>query len=307
MNKKISPRISALLVIAAGVLWGTISVFVNALDAYNLDSMEMGVLRTGVCVVILFFVILIYKPALFRIKIKDIWMFIGTGLLSLVFFSFCYFSTILHASPSVAVSLLYTSPVWVMLFSAVLFKEKLTVQKLIVIPAAVLGCALTTGIIGADTALTPKIILTGIASGIGYALYSVFGRYATEKYHSLTITFYTFLFAFFGFLCFTKPAVLAQKATADIKVMVYSVLIGIICSFLPYIFYTIGLNNMETSAAAILVAVEPLVGCIIGAAVFKDNLSPAKIAGIVLILGSIIFMNLKRKGKNCDEKKKIRN
>lgn len=307
MNKKISPKISALLVIAAGVLWGTISIFINELDEYGLDSMEMGVLRTGVCVVILFFLILLYKPSLFKIHIKDIWMFIGTGLLSLVFFSFCYFTTILNASPSVAVSLLYTSPIWVMLFSAVLFKEKLTAQKIIAIPITVLGCALTTGIIGTGTALTPKIIITGILSGIGYALYSVFGRYATEKYNSLTITFYTFLFAFFGFLCFTKPAELLHKATADSRVILFSVLIGIICSFLPYIFYTIGLNSMETSVAAILVAVEPLVGCLIGITVFKDSLSASKITGIILILGSIIILNLKLKGKNCDEKKKIRN
>ncbi len=293
MNKKINPRLSALLVIMAGVLWGVISIFVNGLNEYNLDSMEMGMLRTGVCVIAMFFIILIYKPALFKINIKDIWMFIGTGLLSLVFFSFCYFSTILNASPSVAVSLLYTSPIWVMLFSAVLFKEKLTVQKIIAIPITVLGCALTTGLIGTDTALTPKIILTGVLSGIGYALYSVFGRYATEKYNTLTITFYTFLFAFFGFLCFTKPAVLIQKATADSKVIILSVLIGIICGVLPYIFYTIGLNNMETSVAAILVAVEPLVGCVIGITVFKDSLSVSKIAGIILILLSIVVLNLK--------------
>lgn len=304
MNKKINPRLAALLVISAGVLWGTISIFVNTLDAYGLDSMEMGVLRTGVCVIVLFFIILLYKPALFKIKIKDIWMFIGTGLLSLVFFSFCYFTTILNASPSVAVSLLYTSPIWVMLFSSVLFKEKLTVQKIIAIPITVLGCALTTGLIGTDTALTPKIIITGVLSGIGYALYSVFGRYATEKYNSLTITFYTFLFAFFGFLCFTKPAILLQKATADSRVLIFSVLIGIICSFLPYIFYTIGLNNMETSVAAILVAVEPLVGCVIGITVFKDSLSAAKVAGILFILASIVILNVKRKNKN--DKKEIR-
>lgn len=50
-------------------------------------------------------------------------MFIGTGLFSLVFFSICYFKTIVDAGPSIAVSLLYTSPIWVMLFSAVLLKK----------------------------------------------------------------------------------------------------------------------------------------------------------------------------------------
>lgn len=294
MDKKINPKISALLVIFAGVLWGVTSIFVKGLDGFGLNSMEIGVLRTGICTALLFFIILIYKPSLFKIRLRDIWMFIGTGLFSLVFFSICYFKTIVDAGPSIAVSLLYTSPIWVMLFSAVLFKEKLTAQKIIAIPIAVLGCALTTGIIGAGASLTPQIIITGLLSGIGYALYSVFGRYATEKYSSLTITFYTFLFAFIGFMCFTKPGEIVQKCTADSKVILFAVLIAVVSSLLPYIFYTIGLNNMEASVAAVLVAVEPLVGCIIGITVFHDSASPSKIIGITLILGSIIFLNIKK-------------
>lgn len=295
MNKKINPKISALLVILAGALWGVTSIFVKGLDGFGLNSMEIGVLRTGICTALLFFIILIYRPSLFRIKLRDIWMFIGTGLFSLVFFSICYFKTIVDAGPSIAVSLLYTSPIWVMLFSAVLFKEKLTAQKIIAIPIAVLGCALTTGIIGTGASLTPQIIITGLLSGIGYALYSVFGRYATEKYNSLTITFYTFLFAFIGFLCFTKPGEIVQKCTADSKAILLAVLIAIVSSLLPYIFYTIGLNNMEASVAAVLVAVEPLVGCVIGITVFHDGASPSKIIGIALILGSIVFLNIRRK------------
>ena len=295
MDKKINPKISALLVILAGVLWGVTSIFVKGLDGFGLNSMEIGVLRTGICTALLFFIILIYRPSLFRIKLRDIWMFIGTGLFSLVFFSICYFKTIVDAGPSIAVSLLYTSPIWVMLFSAVLFKEKLTAQKIVAIPIAVLGCALTTGIIGTGASLTPQIIITGLLSGIGYALYSVFGIYATEKYNSLTITFYTFLFAFIGFLCFTKPGEIVQKCSADSKVILLAVLIAVISSLLPYIFYTIGLNNMEASVAAVLVAVEPLVGCVIGITVFHDGASLSKIIGIALILGSIVFLNIRRK------------
>lgn len=49
MDKKINPKISALLVILAGVLWGVTSIFVKGLDSFGLNSMEIGVLRTGIC------------------------------------------------------------------------------------------------------------------------------------------------------------------------------------------------------------------------------------------------------------------
>lgn len=54
MNKKINPKISALLVIFAGVLWGVTSIFVKGLDGFGLNSMEIGVLRTGICTALLF-------------------------------------------------------------------------------------------------------------------------------------------------------------------------------------------------------------------------------------------------------------
>lgn len=282
-------------VIAAGVLWGSISLFVNALSAYSLSSMEMNFLRMAVCAVVMFFAVLFYNPRLFKIELRDIWMFLGTGLLSLVFFSWCYFTVIIESEASVAVSLLYTSPVWVMLFSAVLFKEKLSAVKLTAVPVTVLGCALVAGLIGSGAVLTPKVILAGLGAGIGYALYSVFGRFATKKYSSLTITFYTFLFAAIGFIFLIKPVQLFRKCTADPKILVISLFLGLVCGVLPYIFYTIGLNHMETSTAAILVAVEPLVGCIVGIAVFKDSVTPSKLAGIALILSSIIILNLNLK------------
>lgn len=106
MNKKTA----GLCVAGAGVLWGIISLFVNPLGAFGVSSMEMGFLRFFVCAVVMLFAVLISKPSLLKIKLRDIWVFIGSGVLSLTFFSWCYFTTMITAEVSVAVSLLYTSP-----------------------------------------------------------------------------------------------------------------------------------------------------------------------------------------------------
>lgn len=283
----------ALYVLAAGVLWGTICISVNMLSAYSVSSMEIGFLRMLVCAVCMLFALLIYKPSLLKINIKDIWMFIGTGVISLTFFNWCYFTTIVESETSVAVSLLYTSPVWVMLFSAVLFKEKITVKKVSAMVITVIGCVLITGIIGSGAQLSPKIILTGIGAGIGYALYSIFGRYATAKYNSLTITFYTFLFSAIGFAFMVKPNELIGKCTANPMIVLIAAVSGILCGVLPYIFYTIGLKRLEPSTAAVLAAVEPLVACLIGIFGYRDTVTLSKISGIIMVLASIILLGAK--------------
>lgn len=291
MNKKTA----TISVILAGVLWGIISIFVNALTTYGFSSTEISFLRVLSCAILMLGFLLVYDKRLLKINIRDIWMFIGTGIVSLTLFSYCYFTTIINVEASIAVSLLYTSPIFVMLFSAVLFKEKITVKKIVAIALTVGGCALVSGMIGSGAKMGLKALLIGIGAGLFYALYSIFGRYATEKYHPFTITFYTFLFATIGFLFIVKPVNTVNSLMQAPKAILIVIISGILCGILPYIFYTAGLKRLDTTVAGVLVAVEPLVGSVVGIIGFKESANILKILGIVLILSSIVVLSIEPK------------
>lgn len=285
-------------VVLAGVLWGMSCIGVNILGDLGVTSIEMGFLRMVACVICMFFAIIVFKPSLLKIDIKDIWMFIGTGVISLTFFNLCYYTTIIESEASVAVSLLYTSPVWVMIFSRILFKEKINFQKVIAMAVTVVGCALVTGIVGSSARLSLKILLTGLGAGIGYAFYTIFGRYALKKYNTITITFYTFLMSAIAYSFLIKPTVIIGKCTATPSILVISILAGVICGALPYAFYTVGLKKLEASTAAILAATEPVVASLIGIIMFHDSVIPSKLIGIIMILGAMILPNIEFKRKS---------
>jgi len=287
----VNKKLAAFYVILSGVLWGIISIFVNCLTDYHLSGAQIGFLRVLTCAVLMLIFLLIYDRSLLKICIKDIWVFVGTGIISLSLFSYCYFTTIVNIEASVAVSLLYTSPVFIMLFSALLFHEKITPKKTAAIVLTVVGCALISGMTGgAKIYFFPLLI--GIGSGLFYGLYSIFGRYATKKYHPFTITLYTFVFAVIGFLLFTDPIQTLQTLVRSSRAVFIELVSGVLCGVLPYIFYTIGLKHLDATVAGILVAVEPLVGNVIGMIVFRESSGLGKIAGIVLILSSIILLNI---------------
>ena len=124
--KKYGPAIAVIL---AGCLWGVINIFVKKLSAAGLDSLQIALGRLAGAAILFSLFLLIRDPSGFRIDLKDIWMFIGTGVISVVFFSLCYFYTMIRGQASVAVVLLYTSPVFVMLFSALLFKERIKINE----------------------------------------------------------------------------------------------------------------------------------------------------------------------------------
>ena len=67
-----------------------------------------------------------------KIKLKDIPLFCGTGICSIVFFNFCYFQSIeIIGGAAIPALLLYTAPIFVMFMSLFLFKENITVKKVI--------------------------------------------------------------------------------------------------------------------------------------------------------------------------------
>lgn len=296
-----SKRLATIYVILAGVLWGVISIFINTLNSYGFSSVQISFLRVFSCSILMLIFLLIYDRTLLKINIRDIWMFVGTGIISLTLFSYCYFTTIINVEASIAVSLLYTSPIFVMLFSALLFKERVNATKIVAIIATVVGCALVSGMVGSSAKMSAKAFVIGICAGLFYALYSIFGRYATEKYHPLTITFYTFVFASIGFWFIASPITTISTLIKSPKSILVVIISGIICGILPYIFYTIGLKSLDTSVAGVLVAVEPLVGSVVGIIVYNESKNALKLIGIILILASIVLLNIKWKNLPIDK------
>lgn len=308
-----------ILVCLAGILWGTMGIFVRQYNELGLGSMEIVAVRAVVTVVMLFIFLLIYNRKLLRIHIRDLWCFLGTGLCSILFFNFCYFKAITMTSLSVAAVLLYTAPAIVMVLSRILFQEKLTWIKVLALVATFLGCVLVTGVIGSDTQLSVGGILVGLGAGLGYALYSIFSRYALERgYHSFTISFYTFLIASAGVMLYVilnvflpvLPSIQMGKAilicVKDGYMLGFTLLFGLVSTVLPYILYTIGLTVVENGKASIIASIEPVVATVLGVVFFHEKLTWNGVLGILLVLGAIIMCNTKIKSQSIKCKKNMK-
>ena len=186
-------------VLLAGSFWGSMCLFVNYFNKIGIHTMQTVLIRMVLTSLFMFLALLIFKPALLKIKLKDLWCFICNGLLSLLMFSFCYFSTIDIAGAAPAAVLLYTAPIIVTVFSVFFFKERLSIKKIIACALAVLGCVFVSGFIGNGGSIPPKALMFGLLSGLGYALYSIFTRIAINKgYNALTVIFYSFIIGLIG-------------------------------------------------------------------------------------------------------------
>lgn len=282
--KKLAP----LLILTAGILWGCLGIFVRQLNNHGLVSMDIVFLRALVTCLIMGLVLFIFDRSKFRIRWKDLWCFLGTGICSIVFFNFCYFKAVTLTSLSVAAVLLYTAPAMVMVMSHFLFGEAFTRKKVLALLMTFLGCLLVTGILTDPGRISALGILTGLGAGLGYALYSIFGRYALERgYHSLTITFYTFLIASLGTFFLTDSGRVAEVAMESLPMFGLCLALGLLGTVVPYMTYTAGLQYVENSKASIIATVEPVTATVLGMILYREPLTLAGVTGIVLVLAAL--------------------
>lgn len=280
------------LVAAGAALWGTIGIFVTALQELGFTSLQIAALRTAAAGLIMLCCCLWTAPRCLRIQWGHLPFFLGTGILSIAFFNWCYFQAIQETSLSVAAVLLYTGPAFVVVLSRLFLKEPLTRLKLVSLAATLLGCSL---VVGWLPALNQNIswtgLLIGLGSGLGYGLYSIIGKPASSHYSSLTITTYTFIIA----AVFLVPLAHfgdVQPLLVERTAWLYLLGLAVFPTVIAYQLYTTGLSKMESGRASITATIEPVIAVLIGTLLLGDILSPWQIGGMVLILAGVILIRL---------------
>ena len=288
-----SVNIYFIYVLSAAVLWGTAGIFVRNLEG-TAGQMEIVFGRTLFTTLILGLVILIKDKRLFKISFKDVWIFAFSGLFSIVLFNFSYYKTMSLATLSVSAVLLYTAPFFVLILTAMFFKEALTGKKILCCLIAFLGCCLVSGIFEGSQRISSKALFFGLLTGFGYALYTVFGEMLIKRgYKTLTITFYVFLFACLGTLPFINAFKTVTSATDNFYFWVF--LMAVFNTVLPYILYTKGLFGVSASTAPIIATAEPVVATLVGTFIFKESLTLFGILGILAVILAVALLNLKGK------------
>lgn len=278
----------------AAFCWGIIGIFTKVLSALGFSGMQLCFLRSVVPTIVVFIYLFFTKRELLKIRPRDWWMFAGIGVLGFYMLNYSYFMSISLVGVSVAAVLLYTSPIFVMIFSAILFKEKITGQKLGALLFCLAGSFLVSGIFSSSVMKIPFAgFCFGILSALSYAVYSIFTVIALKKYNTLTISFYTFFFSAVVSVFSCNPAETILMAS-DFSVLFFALALGIVSGAIPTISFATGLKTLEASKAAIVATLEPVIAAAVGIVIFKESADVFTYLGIFFVVLSAVILNLKK-------------
>ena len=286
---KKSPRGAYASILAAAALWGIIGVWNRNLMAAGLSPTGIVVVRNFGGMLLLLAVFAVKDRGVFRVRREHLKYFFGTGVISVVLFTSCYFSCQKICSLAVASILLYTAPSFVVILSAMLWKEPVTKKKLLALALTLVGCACVCGVFDGGLTVTFTGILLGLGAGFFYALYSVFGRYALAHYSSMTVTVWTFIFAGPASLVMLRPAEMRAVFTAPSAWLLAAGLV-VFSTVAPYILYTRGLARVESGKASIMASLEPVVAALAGVLIFGEPMGLLTLLGILCVLAGVYIL-----------------
>ena len=261
-------------ILLAGTLWGIIGLFNRSLTASGFSSFSIVLVRNLGSLIILRLIFLIFDRSIFRIHPKHLPYFLGTGIVSILLFTLCYFTCQQVSSLATAAILLYTAPTFVVILSAILWKDKITKRKIIALIVTFLGCTFVTGIWSGDFSVTFIGFLLGIGSGFFYGLYSIY---------------YSFVFAGVSSLFVIRPSELVFGFSQP-KIVLLILGLIVFSTVLPYIFYTKGLAVIDSGKASILASIEPIVAALVGIAIFGEPMNITVLLGLACILFSVYIL-----------------
>lgn len=278
---------SYVFIAMAGILWSTLGLFGNMLMERGLSSEQVAFTRLFIGFIVLSLYSLIRRPEVLKINLKGILYCGAIGIICQGLFNKCYFKAVEVTGVSIAAVLLYTSPLFLAVFSKIVYKEKMTRAKIISLILCCIGAimAVTGGVLDLEGINTYGIIM-GIMAAITYALMPIISKNALKEFSSETILIYGFLFGAIFMIPSAKPVEMIGFVT-DMNVLPYMTLLGVFPAAMAYIFYAEGIaRGCELSIVGVVASVELIAASIIGWTVVGEVFTIGKAIGVAIMFVS---------------------
>jgi drug/metabolite transporter (DMT)-like permease len=287
------------------IFLSTTSIIIRHMTlTYQIPALVLAFWRNVFVVATLIPVFWFVNKRLMKIKSAQLGFLMIYGLILAFFNSFWTLSVSINGA-AVATVLVYCSAGFTVLLGWWILKEQLTWVKIVAVVLSLGGCVLVA------EAYQPSMwntnmagILTGVLSGLSYAVYSLMGRTASQRGLSpWTTLLYTFGFAgiFLLIINLIPGDFLIGKAVHATDLMwlgnrwegwVILFLLAAIPTLAGFGFYNVSLSYLPSSIANLIVTMEPAFTAVSAYIVLGERLTPIQLIGSILTLAGVVFLRV---------------
>lgn len=284
---------------AATLCWGAAATFGKAIFNGNLfagraliSPMVLTQARTSFTVLVLAPLLLLrFGQSIFRIRKNDLALCALVGTLGVACSNYFYYLAVQKATVSLAITIQYTAPIWVLLYMVLRGREKATLQKAVAALIAMLGTALAIGLFHSNVTLSAIGVGSALLASFGYAFYNVAGQTLVMRNHQLTVMFYVLLSAAVLWLVVNPPwRLMEQHYSAGQWEFLF--VFACLSMLLPYTLYFSGLKYLDPTRAVITSCLEPVFAILFAVTFRFESLGVLQVIGILAVLAATVMVQI---------------
>jgi drug/metabolite transporter (DMT)-like permease len=298
MNSRFWALVCAWIV---AIIYGfTFTVAKDVMPTY-VDAYGFIVLRVAGATV-LFWLVSFLGPKE-KIAKNDFLRIAACAFFGVAFNMLTFFKGLSFTSPIMGAVLMVTTPMIVLVLSAILMKERMQSKKVIGILLGLAG-TITLILYGKDLNNAPNATLGNLlvfVNAVSYAFYLIFVKKLMDKYNAFTFVKYIYLFGFFMVLPFgyhDLQVVNWQEIPLNISIKIGFVVI--FSTFFTYLLNLISMRNLKPTTVAVFIYLQPFFATIFAIGLGKDNLNVVKLVSAILIFVGVYLVIHKKKETSND-------
>lgn len=275
---------------AAMLIFGTIGIFRNYIP---LPSGFVATVRGLVGALTLGLILLFLKNKLsFGAVKKNLLLLLISG--SAIGINWILlFEAYRYTSVASATLCYYMAPVFVIIVSPFLLKERLGLKKCLCVLGALLGMVFVSGVFESDGAGSSRLlgILFGLLAALFYASVIILNK-KMKDIGSYEMTLVQLFVAGAVVLPYSLICEDISGSLFDIKAVILLLVVGAVHTGFAYALYFGSIKALDAQKAAIFSYIDPVFAIILSAVVLREELTLPMALGAVLILSSMLISEI---------------
>ena len=272
--------------IGSMLLFGSIGIFVKNIE---FTSVQIALGRAIIGALFLFIFSIISKKTTSKELIKSNILILILGGICLSINWIFLFEAYKYTAISSATICYYLAPIIVMFLSPIIFKEKLTVVKIVCILSAMVGMLCVIGVGNSSGSNNFVGILYALAEACLYSCVIILNKFLKDM-SGLQSAFIELSIAslfLIPYVYFTDGISFSGVSSISIVLLLT---IGIVHTGIAYLFYFNSIQNLESQTVDIYSYVDPISAIIMSSLLLGEKMTFLQVIGGILIIGST-FIN----------------
>ena len=214
--------------------------------------------------------------------------FIRAAFLGMAINMLAFFKGLEYSTPINSTVIITTTPIMVFLFSVILLKEKIARYRMIGVLLGFLGALSLILFNQHASSKAPNIALGNflfVVNASAYGLYMIYVKPLSEKYNTIHLLKWLFLFG----LVICSPLALPEFLQVDWQQIPLTILwrIGFVVlgtTFLTYLLMMYAIRQLRATTLSVFTYIQPIIGILFALAVGADRMNATKYIAIGFVL-----------------------